>query len=211
MKKVILFSIAIICITNQTHGQKFVFGIKSGLDILQAKYIERPDVIGLKLDSKLSYSIGLTSRLNINKFIQIQVEPRFIEKGYNITWGENDYDIYRNGYLSLPLLIRLLPIKKLYIEFGPDFSYLIYSKWRNSTGSFHDDNSPYKNSFELSALTGIGYKIFREINLGARYGYGITPYKDGKLFTDITYKIFNHFTEFYLEMTLFSTKKQLTE
>jgi hypothetical protein len=219
MKKITAFAIVIFVASLFTFGQQISFGVKSSFIILEAKYIEKPSFSGLKLGSRNSYAAGITMQTQISKLFGVQIEPRFIIKGYNINWGENENDIYRNSYISLPGLLYFSPIHNFSIQLGPEFAYLIDSKMRYYNGeSFRDYKSPDEKHFELSLITGIGYNFLNRFDFGIRYGIGLTPYEKGKLdifdgsfyvgpLPEIYYKIFNRYFELYLNTRILTKVK----
>ena len=124
MKRIVFSLLTIWFASLVTFAQQISLGVKPSFIILESKYFENPYVMGLNLSSRCSYAVGFTGKMNLSKFLSIQIEPGFIEKGYNIKLGEGDYDIYKNDYISLPALLCITPIHKLNIELGPEFAYL---------------------------------------------------------------------------------------
>jgi Outer membrane protein beta-barrel domain len=214
--KRIVFSLLTICFASLvTFAQQISLGIKPSFIILESKYFENPNITGLNLSSRSSYAVGFTGKMNLSKLLSIQIEPRFIEKGYNIKLGEGDYDIYKNGYISLPTLLCITPIHNLNIELGPEFAYLVSSKEKYNTGSFQDYKSQDQNHFELSLITGISYSFLKRFDLGIRYGIGLTPYENGEVAKadfappepKVNYKIYNRYFEFFLNTRIFTIIK----
>jgi hypothetical protein len=215
MKRITISVFVVLLASCMTFGQQYSFGIKPSFIILEAKYIENPTLTALKLSSRSSYAVGLTVQRQLSKLLGVQIEPRFIEKGYNITWGPGDYAIYKNSYISLPTLLKICPIHNFNIELGPEFSFLVDSKRRNIRESFQDNNSDDQNLFELSFITGISYSFLKRSDLGIRYGFGLTPYENGKLlpvdgptYVNVTYKIYNRYFEFYLNTRIINNLKK---
>ena len=83
-------------------------------------------------------------------------------KGCRFTqvWGDG---YVRLQYLSLPVLLDLQVTKKLALEVGPEFSYLL-----------HRPNFLYNNRFDLGLDAGLRYAINAVMAVGLRYNYGLS-------------------------------------
>lgn len=213
MKTKLFLTIAIIIISIQLNGQQFSFGLKPSLNLLKAKYMEKPSFFRQDLGSRLSYGLGLTANTNLSKILQVQFEPRFVERGYKWSWGGNDVSTYKNGYLSLPILLEINIKYNFKFEIGPEISYLIYSKEKNSYGHTGVNNSLEQNHLELSGLVGISHKILGNISLGVRYGLAFTPNSDGSISyvesgSLSSYKIYNRYFELFTNIPILKVGKK---
>ena len=218
MKRISALLLIIICASFAVNGQQYSIGLKPSFLIIGAKYTEEPEVMGLNLSTRGSYSFGVTLGDQLNKLIGLKTELRIIAKGYNVIWGldPDDKDIYRNNYLSLPILISISPIQNLNLDFGPEIGYLLNSKVKNSgSTSFHKNNSPNQKPFEFSIVTGVSYSFLKRLDFGARYGIGLTACNKGPMIIndwsgpEINYKFVQSYFEFYLN-TRFITKTKKT-
>jgi len=183
--------------------------------VVGAKFSETPNVIDLKLSSRLSYAFGITISSQLNRFLCIKAEPRFIAKGYDMNWSASEKDVFRSGYLSLPILLSLSPFKNFSIDFGPEVCHLLNSKVKTySSNSFQNYNSPNLKPLELSIISGFNYYFLDRFDAGFRYGFGLTPYEYGPgIIADWPgslphYKITNRYFEFYLNTRLLSKSKK---
>jgi hypothetical protein len=214
MKRITAFLLIIICASFSVNGQWYSIGFKPSFLIIGAKYTEEPTLMGLNLSARGSYGFGITIRDQVNKLIGFKVEPRYIAKGYNINWNPEDEYIYRNNYLSLPILIDFSPIKNFSLEVGSDICYLFSSSVKSSGNtSFQKNDSPNLKQFEFSLVTGVSYSFLNRFDFGARYGLGLTAFEEGSVFISdwtgppINYRIVQNYFEFYLN-TRFSTKSK---
>lgn len=207
MKKITILLLIIIPAIFAANGQQYSLGFKPSFLIVNSKYTEEPEVFGLSPSARGSYAFGVTLGDQINRLIGLKTELRIIAKGYNINWGQdlNDKDIYRNNYLSLPILFTISPIQNLNIEFGLDFAYLLSSKVKSSgSTSFEKNNSPNMKPFEFSLLTGVNYTFSKRFDFGGRYGFGLTACENGPMLIsdwpgpDPNYKYVQNYFEFYL-------------
>lgn len=211
MKRTLLFIFIVFIYLHSIKGQSVTLSFKPGIIILNSKYKEKPAFLGLNLSPRLSYSLALTGQLTISTMIDMMCEIKFIEKGYNIDWATNDYDVYKNGYISSPILIIFKPVPKINFQIGPEFSYLIYSKLKNNKGPIYPYKSDYQHAFELALLLGSSFDISKNLNIGARYGLSLTPYEKGEISgTNSEFKIFNRYFEVFLNTKIpnFFSKKQ---
>ena len=212
MKRIVVFLLIIISVSFAVNGQQYSIGFKPGFLIIGAKYTEEPLIMGLKLSSRGSYAFSLTLSDQIKKLVGFKIEPGYIAKGYNIIWGPEDENLYRNNYLSVPILIDISPIQNLSLEFGPEISYLLNSKVKQSgSNSFRKNNSSNQKLYELSLVTGVCYSFLKRFDFGARYVFGLTAYDKGQLVMidyigpQVNYKFVQNYFEFYLN-TRFMTK-----
>jgi hypothetical protein len=79
-------------------------------------------------------------------------------------------------YIDVPLLLRITSAKGPYFEIGPQFSFI--SKAESEIETTTVDIKDNVNSVNISAQIGFGYDIKASekltINLGVRFGYGLT-------------------------------------
>jgi hypothetical protein len=213
MKTKLFLTTAIMIISVQLNGQQFSFGLKPSLNLLKPKYIEKPSFSRQDLGSRLSYGLGLTANTNLSKILQVQFEPRFVERGYKYSWGGINISTYKNGYISLPILLEINIKYNFKFEIGPEISYLIYSRETNSNGHTGVNNSLEQNHFELSGLVGLSHKIIGDISLGVRYGLAFTPNSDGSILyiesgSLSSFKIYNRYFELFTNIPILKISKK---
>ncbi len=145
MKKIILLLIVAIGMIDISIGQdsetdfrdKVQFGLKIGLN-----YSNVYDTKGeeFKSDPKFGLATGLFVSIPIGKFIGIQPELLFSQKGFKATGVllGNPYEFTRTtNYIDIPIFFTLKPIEYFTILAGPQYSYLIKQKdvFANTTTS----------------------------------------------------------------------------
>ena len=213
MKTKLFLTIAIVFMTIEINGQQFSFGIKPCLNLLNPTYKEKPSFSSQDLGSRLSYGLGFTANTYLSKKLQVQFEPRFVERGYKYSWGGIDIYTYKNGYISMPILLEVDIKYNFKFEIGPEISYLIYSRETNSNGHTGVNNSLEQNHFELSGIVGLSHKIIGDISLGVRYGLAFNPNSDGSIM-DIesgslsSYKIYNRYFELFTNIPIIKASKK---
>jgi hypothetical protein len=186
MKKIITFMLLIITlITTSSKAQEssgdtrteLYLGMKAGFN-----YANVYDTEGEKFqaDGKLGFAGGLFMTIPIGKFIGIQPELLFSQKGFKGTGVMlgTPYSLTRtSNYIDVPLLFALKPGRGISLLAGPQFSYLLRQRDEFTNGvtseeqirEFENDNIR-RNT--LCFLGGIDFN-FSPFVLGTRLGWDI--------------------------------------
>ena len=171
MKKV--FGFLAISAMSVVHAQSF--GVKGGANISTISKEKSWD----DTNAKIGYYVGLYMHAPVNSVFSIQPEVLYNSVGVKYDNGKASHTLGLD-YLSVPIMFQFEPIPKLYVEAGPQFSYLMGNSDRDKT----DDvvtikkyrNSSNYNNFDLSGAVGVGFRI-NNITIGARYLVGFTDIK----------------------------------
>jgi len=104
---------------------KFIFGLKAG-----ANYSNVYDTQGetFEANAKVGFAGGVFVALPIGKYIGIQPEVLFSQKGFKGTGTllGSSYNITRTtNFIDVPLLLSIKPWSRLNLLVGPQFSYLL--------------------------------------------------------------------------------------
>ncbi len=178
MKKVIL-------VFAQRSGEDFrerlSFGLKGGANLSNV-YDSQGEQFNA--DPKFGLVAGVFVSLPIGRFIGVQPELLFSQKGYKGSGSllGSDYSYtYTSNHISIPLLLAIKPISLVTIVAGPQFSFLIKDKY-----SFKSDlvNYDQEQEFEndnirkntLSLLGGLDFNLNR-IVIGTRVGWDLQANK----------------------------------
>ncbi len=186
MKKVILMIVAAVFIINYSSAQqnntdfrdKIQFGLKVG-----ANYSNVYDSKGdeFNADSKFGLATGAFLAIPITKYIGIQPEILYSQKGFKATGVilGRTYDFTRTtNYIDVPLLLSVKPSELVTLLAGPQFSYLLKQKdvFSNSSTTI-DQQQEFENDNIrrniLCFLGGIDFNL-NNIVLGARVGWDIS-------------------------------------
>ncbi|TAL70328.1 MAG: PorT family protein [Bacteroidetes bacterium] len=194
MKTLLRLLILFIVFSVNAIGQQLTLGFKTGLDIINYKYVG-----SFPLDDfspRLSYDIGVLLNYKLTNRIQIQIEPGFIEKGAQLrNINLNERITFKNGFVTTPLVFVANPISRLFIEIGPELGYLVYAKKRETNGKIYDSGDTPTNKLEFSGIFGLSYNFFDNTYLVVRYVNTFTPLYNNIIYADpgpsTTYKIFN--------------------
>lgn len=134
MKKVILMiALVTLSVTNsnaQSNDKRssLSFGIKAGTNYSNVYDEQGNDFVA---DSKFGFAAGAFVAIPLGKFIGIQPEILYSQKGFKSTgtYLGSTYSMTRTTeFIDVPLLLAVKPIGQLTLLFGPQFSYLMKQK-----------------------------------------------------------------------------------
>lgn len=205
MKKMVLvFAASVITLfaAQSVKAQNFTFGVKGGLNLSMWTIDES--------SLKPGFHIGGFANIQFNEYLAIQPELMYSMMGNKFSY-ENTMELmgkeqYINATITttshnivVPIMVQFMPIPALKIEVGPQFGFNVKMSGKNkleiNTTLFGENNSEVKedydtdlyNLFEFGISAGLSYDITKNIIVGARYNYGITPlideYKVGNMVT----------------------------
>jgi hypothetical protein len=155
----------------------FQFGLKIG-----SNYSNIYDSNGENFDAKGKFGLagGVFMAIPISKFLGVQPEVLFSQKGYKQTgtFLGNTYDLTRTtDYIDIPLLLSIKPVNFLTIQLGPQFSFLTKQKdvFKNALATVEQQDE-FKNTNIrkniFCAVGGLDVNIDRVV-IGARAGWDI--------------------------------------
>ena len=185
MKKVILMiALVTISVTNSNAQSKIdnrggvSFGIKAGANYSNVYDEEGNDFVA---DGKFGFAAGAFVAIPFGKFIGIQPEILYSQKGFKSTgtFLGNTYSMTRTTeFIDVPLLLAVKPVNQLTLLFGPQFSYLIKQKDEFTGGTISstqqqefDNNDITKNIMGLTG--GADVNLTDSLVLGLRAGWDI--------------------------------------
>lgn len=136
MKKLILAIAAATFMVNMSSAQdepidlreNLTFGVKVGANLSNVYDTKGED---FNADAKLGLATGVFLGIPLGKYLGIQPELLYSQKGFKATGRllGSDYEFNRNtSYLDVPLLIALKPSSMLTILAGPQYSFLLKEK-----------------------------------------------------------------------------------
>jgi hypothetical protein len=109
---------------SQMKTKTFVFGPTVGFQANTLKIYNNTDGTTKKLS--MQYHAGVFTRLNLGKF-SIQPEAVFQVKGASLTKPDEKHTYQ---YISTPILLGISPMKGLFFEVGPEFSWALNQGWK---------------------------------------------------------------------------------
>lgn len=167
MKKVLLglalVSGSLAFAQNSTSSSSPVsFGLKAGLNVASVN------------DDDTKAKAGLYGGFfaNIPLASSFSIQPEVLYNGAG-TKFENDSDARLNlDYISIPVMFQYNALPNLYLEAGPQFSFMINAKAKNDLGSA-DVNDAFKG-FDFGIGLGAGYYFTQDFGITARYVAGVS-------------------------------------
>ena len=154
------------------------FGIKAGTNYSNVYDEEGNDFVA---DSKFGFAAGAFVAIPFGKFIGIQPEVLYSQKGFKSTgtYFGSTYSMTRTTeFIDVPVLLAVKPIAQLTLLFGPQFSYLIKQKDEFTGGTISstqqqdfDNNDITKNIMGLTG--GADVNLSDNLVLGLRAGWDI--------------------------------------
>jgi len=161
MKKSILILLAIAGMATVCNAQNSTdyrenihFGIKAGVNFANVYDTEGEEFAA---DGKIGFAGGGFLSIPIGKFIGIQPEILFSQKGFQATGSLLGFDYkytHTANYLDIPLMFSVKPIESVSILAGPQYSYLISQKnefsstiYSDSQEQEFDNDNIRKNTF----------------------------------------------------------------
>lgn len=138
------------------------FGLKAGLNVASVN------------DDDTKAKAGLYGGFfaNIPLASSFSIQPEVLYNGAG-TKFENLSDVRLNlDYISIPAMFQYNALPNLYLEAGPQFSFLINSKVKSDNGSV-DVKDAFK-SFDFGIGLGAGYYFTQDFGITARYVAGVS-------------------------------------
>ncbi len=184
MKKVILMIAFVAISVTNSNAQSSMdnrdvvsFGFKAGTNYSNVYDEQGNDFVA---DSKFGLAVGAFVAIPFGKFIGIQPEILFSQKGFKSsgTYFGSTYSMTRTtDFIDVPLLFAVKPIGQLTLLFGPQFSYLLKQKDEFTGGSISSTQQQEFDNEDITkniiALTGGADINVDNFVLGLRAGWDI--------------------------------------
>lgn len=188
MKNVI---IALLCclVPTSVMAQSVKFGVKAGGNINTTAH-PRFTINAEKTHSFVpGFNVGGVITLSLAKKFEIETDLMYSLKSnkshlpfpHPDTWYlKIDYTINRH-YLCLPIAAKYYVFHNLYVECGPELSFMLGL----NSSNYEQQERYHKRNIDFGILGGIGYKINEHLFVNARYIHGlINEYKED-FWTDV--------------------------
>lgn len=175
MNKLFSFLFFFIFGLNPLFAQQDI-GIKFGLNISNVSHSNEDDFTNLS-----DVNTGVVLRFKLAKKFLLNTELLASTKGFNSSLIPEGTTANQLTYLSLPVLVHYCATEKIYFQMGPEFNYLTKAKMKNST--IDELVTADYNRFDFSLAAGVGFKIYKVLNLETRYCFGLSQInKDANTF-----------------------------
>lgn len=164
--------------TSTTDNRDVVsFGFKAGTNYSNVYDEQGNDFVA---DSKFGLAVGGFVAIPFGKFVGIQPEILFSQKGFKSTgtYLGSTYSMTRTtDFIDVPLLFAVKPISQVTLLFGPQFSYLLEQRDEFTGGNISSTQQQEFNNDDITknimALTGgVDFNV-ESLVLGVRAGWDI--------------------------------------
>ena len=189
----VLFSTQTIVAQNQTSSEPYEMdareelhvGLKAGVNFSNI-YSEEGD--GFVGDGTTSFAGGVFVSIPLSPLIGIQPELLYSQKGFESEILGADFKATLN-YLDVPVLLQIKPTEQFSILAGPQFSYLLSSKYElEGIGSAEQDELEDDNNRATLGLTaGIDFTL-QNFLISARGSWDLSKVNKDNSTSDINYK-----------------------
>lgn len=184
-KSIFLFSVALIlsAFTSQAQEQnsdnrdKLQLGIKGGLNFSN---IYDTDGEEFDADGKFGFVGGVFLAIPIGKYLGIQPEVLYSQKGYKSTGSflGTNYEMKRTtNFIDVPILLQVKPVEFVTLLAGPQYSFMLKRKDEFTGGSLSAvqeeefENDDLRNNI-LGVIGGADFN-FENLVLGVRAGWDL--------------------------------------
>ncbi|MDR2911053.1 MAG: PorT family protein [Bacteroidales bacterium] len=183
----IIISLTVFCILFSTaifaQKSKTEFGIKGGINLARING-GVSDIHNLRP----GIHAGMFAERIFNNFIGIQGELLYSmmgnrESGSSFIY-ESNTDKYKytakNDYIVLPVLAKLYVAKRLSLDLGSQFGYMISSKTKRSINNVESSGDSYSSyeKFDVAIAVGLSYKISNRFSVSGRCNIGLIELYD---------------------------------
>lgn len=160
MKKLAFLVVILLTIPKITNAQSNVkFGIKAGLNYANFTNTE------IQTDAITSYHAGLL--VEIGLFDNLAIQPELLYSTVGASYDNLSNEIKNElGYVSIPIMAKFNLSETLFIEAGPQGSFLLSKKDKVNFDDYND--------LDLAANVGLGLDVTKNLFVSARYSLGLT-------------------------------------
>ncbi|SEH32787.1 porin family protein [Chryseobacterium culicis] len=148
--------------TSTASSSPVRFGLKAGLNI--------SNISNSDLNSKAGFYGGVFANIPVAQ--DFSVQPEVLYSGMGAKFKANSDTKVNLDYISIPFMLQYNALPNLYLEAGPQFSFLVNSKFKNNSNSA--DAKDIFKTFDFGIGLGAGYYFTQNIGITARYVAGLT-------------------------------------
>lgn len=163
MKKILLLTGIISCVSFAATAQSTTFGIKAGVNVADIKVSN-----GTDFNSKAGFHAGGLAHIHVSDHFAVQPEVVYSMQG-----GKNGNTIRRHNYINIPVLAQYMFNNGFRLQTGPQLGLLVAAK--NKVGDVEVDVKDDMRTAELAWTVGASYVIPQNgFGFDVRYNFGIT-------------------------------------
>ena len=156
------------------------FGVRAGVNLadLTAKNLPSGSAF-TEAQSRTAYVVGAFANIPLAGMFRFQPEADFSSQGGKLQGpsGTTSAGTFEQvlRYVNVPLNFQLMTTKGFFVQAGPQLSYLIDAKAKNSSGTTtsNTDNKDAFDKFDFGVTGGVGYLSRIGLGVEARYNWGL--------------------------------------
>ena len=157
MKKIVCVLLLIFGLSTST-AQMFKFGLKAGANFSTLE--------GSDIESSTYTNIHFGGVVEVKLFENLSIQPELLYSSQGAKIDQAGFEDINFNYVTVPVLAKFyLTSKKLSLEAGPQFSFLVD---QNLEDQFEAE------TFDFGAAVGLGYNVTEHFFVQARYVMGLT-------------------------------------
>ena len=171
--------------SSMDNREELSFGIKAGINYSNV-YSESGD--GYVADGKVGFAGGVFVSIPLNELIGVQPELLYSQKGFKTEGTFFDGQI-TSSYLDLPIHLQIKPTENISILAGPQFSYLLSTKYELNGFSAIDeeDLDDNNNKATVGISAGVDFEV-QNFLISARGSWDLSKVNKDNSTSDINYK-----------------------
>ncbi|MBD0726072.1 hypothetical protein B6A10_12890 [Flavobacterium sp. L1I52] len=164
MKKIIL-TVAAMFAFGFANAQEVKFGVKAGLNLSNfTGDVENNSI-------KAGFQAGGLVEIKVSDKFSVQPEVLYSLQGTKIEEEGTDVN-FNMSYLNVPVMAKFYVADGFSLEAGPQIGFLLSANGKAEGVSI--DIKDYFKSTDFSLNVGAGYDVAENVNIGARYGFGLS-------------------------------------
>ena len=171
--------------SSMNNREELSFGIKAGINYSNV-YSESGD--GYVADGKVGFAGGVFVSIPLNELIGVQPELLYSQKGFKTEGTFFDGQI-TSSYIDLPIHLQIKPTENISILTGPQFSYLLSTKYELNGFSAIDeeDLDDNNNKATVGISAGVDFEL-QNFLISARGSWDLNKVNKDNSTSDINYK-----------------------
>lgn len=159
-------------------------GIKAGLNYSNVYSESGDDFVA---DGKAGFAGGVFVSIPLSQLIGVQPELMYSQKGFKGDVLGIDYKATFN-YIDLPIHLQIKPTENISILAGPQFSYLLSSKYEfGNLNASSDDAEDDNNRATIGLSAGVDFTV-QNFVISARGAWDLSKVNKDNNTSDINYK-----------------------
>jgi len=157
--------LALICMSFvTTKAQPISLGLKGGLNVTNLSNADD--------DNRISGQIGFYLHTKIARGWAFQPEILYSGQGDKY-WDGSAHYTWALNYINIPLMFQYYPIRKFYLEFGPQLGILVAAHDKGPHGYNADISDGIKKA-DATLNLGMGIRATDQLGFYMRYGIGLS-------------------------------------